>query len=204
ATLAHLLGDLKDPSSVQPLLDVLDLGNADNASNHMNKEIAAALAGIGDPRSVPSLLRLLGSRDAYVRIEAINGLGSAKAKEAVEPLTAIVNDDSGEPFVCKKAIQALGEIGDPRAVPVLIRMMFKERRGVTFYVESSFALFQVGPPAADALLAVLSGEDRQLHAWAKQNNVIEPALYAKSAQGLGDLLERRAERSLLSRLQFDS
>jgi len=204
ANLAHLLGDLKDPASVQPLIDVLDLGNTDSASNNMNKEIAGALARIGDPRAIPALMRLLGSRDAYVRIEAINGLGSTRAKEALEPLMAIANDDSGEPFVCKKAIQALGEIGDARAVPVLIRMMFKERRGVTFYVESSFGLFQIGQPAADALLAVLSGEDRQLHAWAKQNNVIEPALYAKSAQVLGDLLERRAERPLLSRLQFDS
>ncbi len=204
AALAHLLGDLKDPSSVQPLTDALDLGNADSASNNMNKEIAAALGRIGDPRSVPTLTRLLGTRDAYVRIEAINALGTSRAKEAVEPLIAIIHDDSGEPFVCKKAIQALGEIGDARAVSPVIRMMFKERRGVSFYVESSFALFQIGRPAADALVRVLSGEDRALSEWAKKNNVIEPAIYAKSAQVLGDLLERRAERPLLSRLQFDS
>src|SRR5262249_40185037 len=37
-----------------------------------------------------------------------------------------------------------------------------------------------------------------------QNNVIEPAIYAKTAQVLGDLLDRRAEKALISHLSFDS
>ncbi len=206
AAIARLIRDVPDPSSVGPLSEAIDFGNADSAANSMNKEIAAALGRIGNPKAIPTLVRLLSSRDPYVRIEAINALGAMRAKEAVPPLIGMASDDSAEPFVCKKAIQALGEIGDPSAVPILMKMMFKEnaRRGVSFYVESSFALFQIGRPAADALVRVIDGEDKSLITWARQNNVIEPAIYAKTAQVLGDLLERRAERALLSRLRFES
>jgi HEAT repeat protein len=204
AAVAQLLRDIADPSSAGPLAEAIDFGNADGAGNSMNKEIAAALGRIGDPKSTPTLVRLLSSRDQYVRIEAINALGALRAKEAVQPLLALAIDESGEPFVSKKAIQALGEIGDPASVPALMKMMFKEKRGVTFYVESSFALFEIGRPAADALVRVLDGEDKSLMSWAKQNNVIEPAIYAKTAQVLGDLLDRRAEKALISHLSFNS
>ena len=206
AAIARVLREVPDSSSVGPLSEAIDFGNSDSAANSMNKEIAAALGRIGDPKAIPNLVKLLSSRDPYVRIEAVNALGAMRAKRAVPQLIEMVSDDSLEPFVCKKAIQALGEIGDPAAVPTLMQMMFKEnaRRGVSFYVESSFALFQIGSPAADALVRVIDGEDKSLITWARKNNVIEPAIYAKTAQVLGDLLERRAERALLSRLRFQS
>ncbi len=204
SSIARVLGEMKDPSSVQPLIDGIDLGSTDSAANGMNKEITSALAAIGDPRANPTLMRLLKARDNYTKIEAINALGSGHAKEAVGPLMEIAGDEAGEPFISKKAIQALGEIGDPLAVPILVKTMFKERRGVSFYVESSFALFQIGKPAADALLPALKGEDKELGVWAKANNVIEPALWAKSAQVLGDLHDARAEKALLQRLGYES
>ncbi len=204
ALIALLLREMADPSSAAPLAEAVDFGNTEPAGNAMNKEIAGALGRIGDPKSAPTLIRLLNSRDQYVRIEAINALGAMRCKDAVQPLLAIATDDSGEPFASKKAIQALGEIADPASVPALLRLMFKEKRGVTFYVESSFALFQIGRPAADALLRVLEGEDKALITWARQNNVIQPAIYAKTAQVLGDLLDARAEKAMLSHLRFDS
>src|SRR5262249_58727815 len=133
--------------------NAIDFGNADAAGNGMNREIASALGRIGDPSAIPPLLRLLASRDPYTRIEAISALGSLKAKEAVEPLIEITADEHVEPFILNKAIQTLGDIGDPRAVAALVPLLFKEKRGVTFYVETSFALFQIGRPASDALLS---------------------------------------------------
>ncbi len=204
ATVAVILGELKDGSSVQPLIDALDLGNTDGAANDMNKKITSALGAIGDPKAVPTLLRLLKVKDSYTRIEAINGLGDLNAQEAVQPLMEIATDEAGEPFISKKAIQALGNIGDPKAVPALVKMMFKERRGTSFYMEASFALYQIGQPAAEATLPILKGDDKLMVAWAKENNVIEAALWAKAAQVLGDLHEARAEKSLLDRLKFES
>lgn len=202
AALARALGDLKHTSSVEPLTKVLDPGASDMSSQLANKTVVATLGAIGDRRAVPSLVPLLRAKDNYTRIEAAQVLGAMRAKEAVEPLIALATDETVEPFLNKKAIEALGNIGDPRAAPALVRMLTKERKGKSFYVESSFALFQLGQPAADALLPALEGKDEELLKWAKTNGV-NPASYAmKAATVLGDLREKRAAAALLKQLSF--
>jgi HEAT repeat protein len=204
ASIARLLGEIKDPSSIQPLTDAIDLGNSDAAGNSLNKEVVTSLAAIGDPTVIPTLQKLLRSRDPYTKIAAIDALGDLKATAAAPQLEAIAGDPAGEPFVSKKAIQALGRIGAPSSVPVLVRMMFKERPGISFYAESSFALYQIGGPATPALLAAFKGEDKELLTWAGNNNVKEAGIFAKTAQVLGDLHVKEAEPLLLQRLAFDS
>ena len=83
--LARALGDLKDPSAVPALSDALDLSASDGATSRMNSAIAQALGAIQDPRAVPALLKLLKSKDDYVRMDAIQALGALKATEAVPP-----------------------------------------------------------------------------------------------------------------------
>ena len=160
---------MKNPASVGPLSEAVDVGATDSTTHLVNKELAAALGEIGDPKAAPALLRLLKARDNFTRVEAMVALGRMRVGEAVEPLIQMATDEEVEPFLNKKAIEALGRIGDARAVPVLVRMLTKERRGVSFYVESSFALFQVGPPAADALVRQLSfkHEDERIQAMAR-------------------------------------
>lgn len=202
AALARAIGDLKSPSSLEPLQAALDPGATDTDTALANKALAAALGRLGDPKAVPALTGLLRTKDNYTRIEAIQALGVLRAPQAVEPLLQIVSDDGSEPFVNKKAIEALGRIGDVRAVPALMRMLTKERQGVSFYVESSFALYQVGTPAVEALLAAMEGRDAELTKWAQQNGV-NPASYAmKGAQILGDLKDKRAEATLIKQLSF--
>jgi len=53
-------------------------------------------------------------------------------------------------------------------VPTLIKMMMKERRGVSFYVESSFSLYQIGKPAADLLVPTAEGQDKEILKWRKR------------------------------------
>lgn len=203
--LARVLGELGDPSSVQPLADALELNASDTDAHAANKEIASALARIGDAKATPTLLKLLRStRDNYTKIEVINALGALRAKEATATLMGIATDMSGEAFIQKKAIQALGNIGNAEAVPALVRMMFEERPGISFYVESSFALYQMGAPAADALLPVLMGKDQALFEWASKKNRAKEGLYAKAAQVLGDLHDKRAEANLLEKLKYES
>jgi HEAT repeat protein len=202
AALARVLGDMKHPSSVEPLQAALEPDASDTGTQLANKELAAALGKLGQPRSAPALAKLLRCRDHYTRIEAIQALGALRAPEAVEPLLQLATDEGSEPFLNKKAIEALGHIGDARAVPALMRMLTKERQGVSFYVESAFALYQVGPPAAEALLAALEGRDAELAKWAERQGV-HPASYAmKAAQLLGDFRDRRAEAPLLQQLSF--
>lgn len=203
--IARLLGELADPSSVAPLTDAIDWGNTESSANRMNKEITNSLGRINDPATRDTLLKLLTrAKDPYVRIEAINALGAQKVGAAVEPLISIATDETGEPFISKKAIQALGEIGDPKAVQALTKMMFKERKGVSFYMESSYALFQIGPAAASYLVPIMNDQDKAFKGWIQDNGIKEAAIYAKLAQVLGDLNERAAEKPLLSQLKFDS
>ncbi len=202
--LARLIGEQKDPSSVEPLTTALDMGNPDREGQALNKEIANALTAIGDKKAIPTLKKLAKMRDPFTQVEAVDGLGALQATEAVDDLMELASNEATEAFITKKAIIALGNIGDPKAVPVLVNMMFKERKGISFYVESSFSLYQIGAPAADALLPVVTGEDKKLLAWAEQNRVLEAALFAKAAQVLGDLLDARAEKPLLARLGYEN
>jgi len=71
-------------------------------------------------------------------------------------------------------------------------------------VESSFALYQIGTPAADALLPVLTGTDKALFDWASSKNRAKEGLYAKAAQVLGDLHDKRAEGNLIEKLKYES
>ncbi|QRN95345.1 HEAT repeat domain-containing protein [Archangium violaceum] len=202
AAVARALGDMKNPASVGPLGSAVEVGASDSATNLLNKELAAALGEIGDPKAAPVLLKLLTARDNYTRIEAVDALGRMRVSEAVEPLVQLATDEGAEPFLNRKAIEALGRIGDARAIPALMRTLTKERRGVSFYVESSFSLFQLGQPAADALLAALEGKDAELTQWVRKNG-INPASYSfKAAEILGDLREHRAEGTLVQQLAF--
>lgn len=203
AAIARLLGEMKDPASVGPLTDAIAPGASDSDEKAMNKEIAVALGNIGDLKAGPALRKLLSSKDGFTQVAAIEALGELKDKDSFDGLYKLATDEATEPFINKKAIQAVGELADARAVPGLTRMMFKERRGVSFYLEASYALYQIGPASADGLLAALEGKDQELAKWAQEAGIIDAALAAKAAQVLGDLHENRAEKTLIEKLKFD-
>ena len=94
--------------------------------------IAAFLANGGAYRSwgngvvshgVPIEALLAGLRDENPesRAQAAKTLGIRQAKEAVEPLIALVGDEQERDVVKQAALEALGRIGDQRAVPPIIR-----------------------------------------------------------------------------------
>jgi HEAT repeat protein len=201
--LAVILGELGQASSVQPLGDAMDLGAGNGDTNGMNRAIAVALGRIPDDKAAVPLMRLLKAKDPFVQMEAMRSLGAHKATAAVEALLAIANDGDIDPPLNRRALLSLGEVGDAKAVPTLLKMMFKQhKRGDTFYGESSFALYGIGAPAKDAVLTVLKGQDAALFSWAKANNVSEAALYAKCAQLAGDFQDHRAEPVLIQKLSF--
>jgi HEAT repeat protein len=208
--IARILGELKDTSAVQPLADAIDYavgGGSDKQTqdaNSANKEIARALGDLGDRAAVKPLLKLLRTtKDNYVRVEALGSLGRIKDPQAVTLLSDVATDERLETFINKKAIQALTEINSPEALPTYMRMLFVERRGVSFYPESAFGIFLLGDAAKDAVLAVLKDEDKSLLDWAKERSIIKPALYAKAAQLESDLQDPRAVAPLIKLLKYE-
>jgi HEAT repeat protein len=202
--IARMLGEAKQASSIDALVESIDPAASDSDAKTMNKEIAVSLGRIGDPKAAGALTKLLKTKDNFTVIAAIEALGDMKAKDGFDGLYTLATDDAVEPLITKKAIIALGNMGDPRAVPGLVKAMFKERRGISFYMESSFALYQLGQPAADALVPVVEGKDKDLAAWAEQNNIKDVALMAKAVQVMGDLHDRRVEKTVVSYLNYKS
>lgn len=203
------LRKLGQESAVPALVEAIDYGLATGSDpatklgNETNKEIADTLGDLRAGGAVEPLMRLAKeSRDAYVRVAAVNALGAIGDTKAVEVLMEVATNESEETYVNKKAVQALGDLGDPRAVPAINKMLFHERRGVSFYPEASFAAYQIGPNAAEPLLDVLAGKDEALNEWADKHNVKREALYIKAAEILGDLGERRAIPQLIRYLTY--
>jgi HEAT repeat protein len=202
AVIARALGELRDPSSVEPLSRAVEANTADGATSRMNAAIAQALGDIGDSKGAPALLSLLASRDDYVRQDAIGALGMLKAPEAVPTLAQLALDDRSPPAVNRRAIIALGDIGDPRGVPVLLKTLYKQRGNSVFAQEASFSLFQIGPPAASALTSVVESRDRDLLSWARSNEVADAVLVVRAAESLGDFHAPGAERALVKQLSY--
>ena len=205
AAAALALGEFGDPAAVKPLMEAVDLrlGGERLAETHdANRRIAEALGRLRSREAVPVLLKLARSPDGFTQVAAVDALGEVGDPAAVQTLSALATGDDVEPFTSKKALLALGRIGDARAVPAVVRMLFRERRGVTFFPEAAVAASVIGAPAVGPLLAVLEGRDRELEAWARSAGVVEGALRAKAAQVLGDLGEARAVPPLLGTLAW--
>jgi HEAT repeat protein len=79
----------------------------------IRKNAAQALGELGDPRAVKPLIAALDEfyyRGEEVVVEALIQIG----EPAVDHLITALNEDDRD--VRKRAVEALGEIGDPRAV----------------------------------------------------------------------------------------
>lgn len=111
---------------------------------------------IGEP-AIPALIRALESPQAkdpeLLQCNAARLLGLLKAKEAVPLLRTVLRE--GSQRVVNAAVEALGRIGDPVALPDLLEMA----QSSDFYVQMAaiFALGSMGDARAEpALLKLLS------------------------------------------------
>jgi len=110
----------------------------------------------GDP-----LLGALGDTDTSVRQAAIAALGGLKVKAAVPPLRQLAEAHPGTRDLeeQKKAIAALGAIGDPQALPTLIGLLHRRRwlsrrRTEELRIAAAYALGALKmPEALEALRA---------------------------------------------------
>jgi cyclophilin family peptidyl-prolyl cis-trans isomerase len=84
--------------------------------------VAYALGRIEDARAEPALLKLLGAPGKYTPAFAARGLGVIKARAAVAPLKALVQQARTPLEVKVSAIRALGSLGDPAAAPPLVEL----------------------------------------------------------------------------------
>jgi len=114
-------------SSVLPLLAACDVDVVDaliellrDPDVDLRVQAALALGEQQRPDAVEALIQALGDPDVNVRFHAIEALGRLRAREAVDALVAIAGGDF---FLAFPAVDALGQINDPRAGPQLVPLL---------------------------------------------------------------------------------
>jgi HEAT repeat protein len=199
---AAALEDLGDASVVQPLMDAVDLSTSDKAVAGANLKIADALGTIGDKKATPALLKMLKSRDDLLRVKAEEALDKLKDPAAIPALIAILDDDRSAPLVTRWAIMVLGDLRAKEAIPELLKDLVFERPGISFFVESGYALFQIGPPAVPGLIGIMTGTDKDYAQWATLAGRTPAAYVSKAAIVLADIGDPSAVPALVQTLKW--
>ena len=200
---AVALGEIGDPSAIPALVATIRPEARERDAVDANRHAADALGALRAREAVPALTTLLQrSGDGYTQVAAVDALGRIGDPAAVDTLVGVATGEKVEPFTARKALLALGRIGDAKASGAVMRMLFEERAGVSFFPEAAFAAVQIGRPMAAPLLGVLEGRDAALGAWAREHGVLPGALYAKSAQLLGDVGGAEAVPALVKKLGY--
>ncbi len=211
AEAANALGEIGDPAAVPALVAAVTPGATERDAIELNRHVADALGELRAREAVPVLTSLTASPDGFTQVAAVDALGKIGDPAAVDTLVGVATGERVEPFTAKKALLALGRIGDTSIAPAtkdklvraLVQMLFEERPpGVSYFPEASFAVVEIGTPMAAPLLAVLEGKDAGLTAWASKHGVVPGALYAKSAQLLGDVGGPDAVPALVQKLSY--
>jgi HEAT repeat protein len=137
-----------------------------------------AVMAVGDPAE-EELIRALEAKDPAVAEYAAGALGGKVSKGAVDPLIAALERGEGRLYV---VVWALGEIGDPRAIPVLVETLGSDDAEVSKYATRSLVKF--GPAATEALLEVLDDSSPRRRRYA--------------VRALGEIRDRRSVEPLLA------
>lgn len=97
-----LLGKLKDPNTVEPLISLI---NDEDVSIRSN--VIIVLGKIGDPRAIESLIDALTKEDnEYVRRDVARTLGNIGDPRAIEPLIAALKDE-GAQYTARESLKKL-------------------------------------------------------------------------------------------------
>jgi HEAT repeat protein len=113
-------------------------------------QAAGAMARLGDPEGASWLLERTRRRRGGDRSLAVELLGEVKADGAFERLRQILEDPRDPSRGA--AARGLGRLGDPRAVPVLVRVLEAPEGGVDLHLDAAEGLCLLGDAGARAQL----------------------------------------------------
>ena len=168
---------INDPASVHHLLDILQdeseyvrraavevlnqVGNTSAIKDLLGAlrdrdwwvrvRAADALGTIGGPKVIEAVLSLVKDKDEFIRRCAVEILITTRVKTGGEAIfTSLVDAlDDGDWWVRERAIDALAGLGDPRAVPPLVRVMEQDLKAAPIAIRAlASARRSAGHPAA--------------------------------------------------------
>lgn len=155
---AGLLGELGDPRGEQMLVEMLRHPDA-----RTRRAAVAALARFTTPTALEATALALGDESPVVRARAVAALTDRGGTRAVALLAPLL-DTEPDREVLYATVAALGTIGGPDAVAVLIRCAQGEsahtrKRSASYRIAACTALVTIRTPQAMACVQVLR-EDR--------------------------------------------
>jgi HEAT repeat protein len=171
---AVALGKIGDASAVAPVIALLE-----DRDVTVRCHAATALRDFADPRVVPALIGALKrvkmeSEEGVLRCgnvpdpqwesaaSAAWALGKMKCREAVEPLMAAL--EQGDNHFAMFATEALGRIGDSRAIPPLMALWHKPSIDLGEELSIGDALVRIGKPSIEPLIRAMKCSERRFQA----------------------------------------
>jgi HEAT repeat protein len=122
-------------------------------------QAAMALGDAKDKRAIEPLVAALSDKDSGVRMEATWALVKFSAS-AVEPLITALNGD--DPNGRMNAAEALGEIGDVRAVGPLLNALKDNDETVRYSMNSALMHIDMDASVIDLLLAAMKKDENSM------------------------------------------
>jgi HEAT repeat protein len=117
---AEALGNIKDNSCVDALINAMDDDNDD-----VRKYSAEAIGELADGRGTNKLIKAIHKDKKEVRRKAVESLGKIGNKDVVDELIRKLEDEDSEVRRC--SAEAIGKIGGDRAIEWLIRILSSEK-----------------------------------------------------------------------------
>ncbi len=143
-----MIESLKQSGNIRGLIRLLDHRNAD-----IQWRAADALGTLGEP-AVNPLLAILDFPKIHVRIGAIEALGDIKNQKSVTELIRKLRTDPDNEVRWVAAL-ALGQIGDPQAVPALVESLQDPDRDVRYGAVMSLEMLGWSPDDRTTLAFML-------------------------------------------------
>jgi HEAT repeat protein len=159
-TRLHGLGSaVPDIRQLKQAGDIPSLVRHLNSPDHAVRWHAAEALGTCGEKAVPLLLLALQSRFVFVRLGAIEALGSIRDVRAVSPIMDIVNHDVSLEVRWAAAL-ALGEIGAPVAIPSLLLLLRDPNRYLRYGAAISLGRLDWQPAnEADTAYLLIARQD---------------------------------------------
>jgi len=148
------LGEIGDAATADAIARFLAPGQ----DAELRTATARALSRIGTPNVVDPLVRALDEADAAVLLAVLEGVKTVRVHSAIPRLQVILAARGGEPEIAKACVDALGEIGDPGAVPILVDFLAhsdREKDRLARWAAANALGKLKQPQGVDALVALL-------------------------------------------------
>jgi len=162
---ARTLGRIGDPKAIEPLIWTLERERESvggyiggTTAEILGEDITKALGAFRGPRVTDALVRALGYEYSIAH-GAAESLKKLRDRRAVEPLIRLAEKGGIYDHTPLLALQILGVLDDPRAVPTLVKAMRHPNPLMSKYAGESLRRFLIMHP--DAILRA-APKDRHL------------------------------------------